>query len=144
MFLIVINLEQQGDNFYYLVLPSSPDIPADIYLLLSSFPGTHKIIEHLHGRVDDVLHCEWDLHLHHQPLVPGQVGLVRCVLPLIYFIINTFIIIRGLNKYFLIRTFLLLLNGLNIHTKPVEIELLSCSRNISHNLKFYGVEMCNC
>ena len=95
----IFNLTDSND---YLVLPSSPDIPADIYLLLSSFPGTHKIIEHLHGRVDDVLHCEWDLHLHHQPLVPGQVGLVRCVLPLIYFIINTFIIMRGLNKYFLI------------------------------------------
>ena len=139
---IFLSKREPTDSNDYLVLPSSPDIPADIYLLLSSFPGTHKIIEHLHGRVDDVLHCEWDLHLHHQPLVPGQVGLVRCVLPLIYFIINTLIIMRGLNKYFLIRT--LLLNALNIHRKPVEIELLSCSRNISHNLKFYGVEMCNC
>ena len=99
-----------GDNSKYLVLPSSPDISADIYLFLSSFPGTDKIIEHLHGSVDDVLHCEWDLHLHHQLLVPGQVGLVRCTAILLHIYSLIIIFIKwGLNNHFLTRAFCLIL-----------------------------------
>ena len=57
---------------YHLVLSSPPDVSADVYLFLSDLLVGHQVIELFHGPLYDVTDCEGDLHLLHQPLVPGQ------------------------------------------------------------------------
>ena len=55
-----------------LILAPPPDVPAGIYLLLSNILLAHKVIELLHGSVNDILNSQGDLHVQHQSLVLRQ------------------------------------------------------------------------
>ena len=70
-----------------LILTPPPDVPADIYLLLSNVLLANKVIELLHGSVDDILNSQGDLHVQHQSLVFRQLARRRACIEFLCIII---------------------------------------------------------